>query len=190
MVVRNDPVQLGRREIAAECGIGQIDLFDPFSCFLHAGAPGQNPGNELKLGHILLPRLHLPIMGIAHKIQSRHGKALLVHPVKIQWIVIHHMGHADDGIMPVQCPHIPECQWEISGCDGDFLSIGSIIVQGSSEIKILGFVGNCRAHGFCLPLFLNSAVILSSFFSIIPVLQIKRNLPGILISSQKKEQSQ
>jgi len=146
LLVCQQPVELGRGQILPEGGVGDGQFLQQRSGFGHGGALAQKPGDQLEGSNIMALRGRLAVMGIAHEIQPRHGKALLVDRIKIQGIVIHHMGHTDDGMMLRHGRPVAEGQREIPGRDGHFLGIGNVIVQGPSEVKIPCLISDSGAH--------------------------------------------
>lgn len=147
LLIRNDPVQGRRRKAAAESGVRQVDAFQQAFCLGDISALGKNPGDEFEAGNVVLSGAGLAVPGVAHKIQTGHGKALFVHGIEVQGIVIQHMGHANHGIMMRQRAPVPKRKRKVPGRDGHFLGIGNIIIQRPAKIKVLGLIGNCRAHG-------------------------------------------
>ena len=94
----NEPMQLGGRHVRTESVTGDIDPGQKCFGFFQVCALVEDPWDQFKLRYIVLSVVEGCIMGIAHKVQPSHGKALLVKGVKIQGIVLGHASHAEDGV--------------------------------------------------------------------------------------------
>ncbi len=145
-LVRNDPMQLSQGQLVAERSIDQIDLVQQQSCLLHTGALAENPGNELKGGHIVLAGGKGLVVRITHEIQTGHAKPFFVDGIIEQREIPSKMRHSDQSIMVLHFSHVTEGNREIPGHDDNFFSVGEFVIQCSAKIEILGFISCCCTH--------------------------------------------
>ena len=141
--IRDQPVKLGIWKLRTENRIHNIQRLNQFSHIRHTGTLTQQPWNQLKYCNIILVIHRLTISSIPHKIQTRHSKSLFIGTFIIKGIILCHMGHADHRIMILKHRTMFEMEGIVSRCNGDFFTIGKLVIQSSSHVKIFCLI-SCR----------------------------------------------
>ena len=144
--VGDQPVQLRAGQPVVEGRGGELNSRKPLARLAHGRALTENPRDEFKLRHIFPALDDLTIGRVADEIQPGHTQARFVDRVVIQRIAVGHVSHADHRIALLRRGSMAKGQRVISRRDDDFVAIGKLIVQRSSEIKILRLISRSRAH--------------------------------------------
>ena len=93
MMIGNHPVQAGNGQPFAERGIHQVHAVQQGAGILYGSAAAQQPGDQLKLGNIILAGFIFAIPGVAHKVQPCNAQAFLVDSIVVERILLGHIGH-------------------------------------------------------------------------------------------------
>ena len=144
--VREQPVQLGGREVQAERRSRQVDGLQQLPGLRQRGALPQQPRNEFELRHVLPPVLRRGIAGVADEVQPGNAEAFFVHGIVIQRIAVRHMGRAENGIALLRAAAVAEAEREPAGKHDDLLAIGCLIIQRAAHIELTRLIGDCSAH--------------------------------------------
>ena len=139
-------MKLRQRKSVAERRIYKIDFFKKGFCFLHGSTLTEKPRNQFKLSNIILVGGLFFVIRVSYKVQTGYAKTLFVCGVIIKRVIVWYICHTYYCIMGFHCSHMPKVKRIVTGSYGNFVAIGKFIVQCSAKIKILRFIGYCRAH--------------------------------------------
>ncbi len=159
--------------MVAKIKITEVHLREESFRFGDGSALTENPGDELKLGNIILAVDMFIVDGIADEVEAGDAEALFVDGVieertifglvagaEVGWN-FGDVSDADYSIMCVLDAGFAVMKREVARDDDGSFAIRKFVVEVATKIRVFGFVSCCRTHSLSFLFFIIYVVIIA-----------------------------
>ncbi len=166
-------MEFGGRKLVIEIKITKVHLREKSFSFGDRSTLTEDPGNELKLGDIILAVDMFIIDGIADEVEAGDAEALFINGVVEEGIIFGlvagteigwnfgDVSDADHGIMCILDTGFAVMKREVTGNNDSGFTIGEFVIEIATKIGVFGFVSSSCAHSLSFFVFIAYAVIIA-----------------------------
>lgn len=151
-------MEFGGGELVIEIKITKVHLGEESFSFSDGSTLTEDPGNELKLGNIILAVDMFIVDGIADEVEAGDAEALFVDGVVEEGIIFGlvagaeigwnfgDVSDADHGVMCILDTGFAVMKREVAWDDDGSFAIRRFVVEIATKIGVFGFVSSSCAH--------------------------------------------